>query len=99
MRAAAQRKSPMMLELDLPDGVSAISPKAQKTETYSDKNGKKRVKITMKAIPRPWSGTMLQEMFFKVSENIPENSKVFFTSYSDGVEPIKQEFPFHVNPK
>ncbi len=94
MRTAAQRKSPMMLELDLPDGVSAISPKAQKTETYSDKNGKKRVKITMKAIPRPWSGTMLQEMFFKVDKNISCNDTVYFTSYSSGVDPIKQKFSF-----
>lgn len=96
MRVGAQRKSPMMLELDLPSGVTAITPKAQKEEVYTDKNGKKRVKITMKAVRRPWSGTMLQEMFFKVTGSIAANEKAYFTSYSKGVEPIRQEFPFHV---
>ena len=96
MRQNAQRKNPMMIEFDFPAGITALLPKPLKEENYTDKNGRKRVKITMKAVPRPWSGTMLQEMFFKVTADIPENEKVFFSSYSDGVEPIKQEFPLSI---
>ena len=96
MRQPAQKKAPMMLELDLPEGVEAVSPKAAKVEKYTDKKGQKRVKLTMQVKPRPWSGTMLQEIFFKVTKNIPAGSKAYFTSYSDGVDPIKQEFPFRV---
>ena len=96
MRQPAQKKAPMMLELDLPEGVEAVSPKAAKLEKYTDKKGQKRVKLTMQVKPRPWSGTMLQEMFFKVTKNIPAGNKAYFTSYSNGVEPIKQEFPFRV---
>ncbi len=96
MRSITQRKSPMMLELDFPSGITALSPKAQKTETYTDKNGKKRVKITMTAVPRPWSGTMLKPMFFKVDKKNAANDKVYLTSYSSGVEPIRQEFPLQI---
>ena len=47
----------------------------------------------MQAAPRPWSGTMLKPMFFKVDKNVAANDKVYLTSYSSGVEPIRQEFP------
>lgn len=94
MRLPAQKKAPMMLELDLPEGVVAVSPKAQKEEKYTDKKGDKRVKLTMKVSPRPWSGTMLNALFFKVTKDIPAGKKAYFTSYSNGVEPIKLEFPF-----
>ena len=93
MRTPSQKKSPMMLELDLPEGVIAVT-KGVKEEKYTDKNGQKRVKLTAKVAPRPWSGTMLKELFFKVTKEIPAGSKAYFTSYSEGVEPIKQVFPF-----
>lgn len=94
MRAPGQKKAPMMLELDLPEGVTVIQPKAQKTEQYTAKNGQKRVKLTLMVTPRPWSGNMLNAIFFKVTKDIPAGSKAYFTSYSEGVEPIRQEFPF-----
>ena len=93
MRTPAQKKFPMMLELDLPEGVIAVSA-GVKEEKYTDKNGQRRVKLTTKVEPRPWSGTMLKEIFFKVTKDIPAGSKAYFTSYSKGVEPIKQVFPF-----
>ena len=94
MRLPAQKKAPMMLELDLPEGVVAVSPKVQKEEKYTDKKGDRRVKLTMKVSPRPWSGTMLNALFFKVTKDIPAGKKAYFTSYSNGVEPITLEFPF-----
>ena len=93
MRTPAQKKSPMMLQLDLPEGVIALT-KGVKEEKYTDKNGQPRVKLTTRAVPRPWSGNMLKEIFFKVTKDIPAGSKAYFTSYSEGVEPIKQVFPF-----
>ena len=94
MRSGAEKKSPMFLELDLPEGVTAIFPKAVKEESYTDKAGHRRVKITMKVKPRPWSGTALEEIFFQVKKPVPAGSTARFTSFSGGVEPIVQEFPF-----
>ena len=93
MRTPEQKKSPMMLQLDLPEGVIAIT-KGIKEEKYTDKNGQPRVKLTARVTPRPWSGNMLKEIFFRVTKEIPAGSKAYFTSYSEGVEPIKQTFPF-----
>ncbi len=94
MRKIEQKKSPMMLQLDLPAGVSLISPKAEKVETYKAADSE-RLKITVKAVPRPWSANMLQPMYFRVEKDIPKGSIARFTSYSEGVEPIVQEFPFN----
>ena len=96
MRLPAQKKSPMLVDIDLPEGVSAISPKAVKEEKYTDNKGQKRIKLTMKVAPRPWSQGLLKQIFFKVTKDIPQGSKAYFTSYSQGVQPIKQEFPFEV---
>jgi hypothetical protein len=97
MRLASQKKSPMLLDIDLPEGIKVLSPKALKEVKFTNKKGEKRVKFTLKAIPRPWTGgTTLKEIFFKVTKDMPKNSKAFFSSYSNGVAPINLEFPLKV---